>query len=148
MSRDPQGANLLARLTTPRPWREDRAVKVLAFIGFALLLFWWFYAGMRFVISYRIREGAVDVRLMKLLTIVRLRPRDVVKVEKVRALSLRAVVSSQLAASLGNRLWGDCLIVTKRRGIVRRILITPDDVDAYGRALRAGDAAPGLHPVG
>lgn len=40
-----------------------------------------------------------------------------------------------LALKFGNRLWGGCVVISKRRGLMRRIVLTPDNPHEFAECV-------------
>jgi hypothetical protein len=105
------------------------------------MMFW----GLRLLYGYRVRNHAVEVVLFHVLPVYRVPVDNIELIRKVlfkEALfgfwSLRELVSAFSTLRLGNRIFGPWVLIQKRNGWIRRILITPNDADAFIREVARG----------
>jgi hypothetical protein len=96
---------------------------VVAFIGAGI----WVVVFACFVLpvlySYDVAEGSIRILLFSKFPIARFRISEIANVEIKRTASL--LLRPFFALRFGNRLSGECVVITKRRGILRTIIITP-----------------------
>ncbi len=81
-----------------------------------------------FIYGYRVANGAVEIVLFHALSVYRVPVADIERIEKV---SWRKPGIGGTTLRLGNRLARECVLIGKRRGLIRRIVITPDGADEF-----------------
>jgi hypothetical protein len=106
---------------------------IIAVLGAALVL-WAVVYGLRFLYGYRVENNAVEIVLLHVLPVYRV-PIDEIELIKKASWSELGLGGSTLR--LGNRLAGQCVLIQKRDGWFRRIVITPDDADGFIRQVAA-----------
>jgi hypothetical protein len=84
---------------------------------------------LRFVYGYRLKNGNIQVTLFHVLPIYRIRIEDIETIRKASAWRELGLFDSTLR--MGNRLFGDAVLIGKRKGVVRRVVITPPDANAF-----------------
>ena len=106
---------------------------LIATLGTLFVVFASVY-GLRFVYEYRVKNRAVEIVLFHLLLVYRVPVRDIDLIKKI---SWREASAGGGILRLGNRLTTQCVLIHKRRGWVRRIVITPEDPDGFvGRVVK------------
>jgi hypothetical protein len=99
----------------------------------ALLLLAIIY-GLRFIYDFRIRNGAIEVALFRVLPIYRIPIDDIELIQKV---GWRDPVFGFFILRLGNRFTSEAVLLKRRRGWIRRIIISPADPDGFIREMKA-----------
>ena len=112
----------------------------LAAVG-AVLVFVAVLYGLRFLYGYRVQSGAIEIVLFQALPIYRL---PVEQIEVIRKVSWNKTGS---AIRLGNRLTRECVLIQKREGWFRRIVITPSDADEFISQVVASQQQPSGVPT-
>ena len=95
--------------------------------GGALVLLVVIYS-LRFLYGYRLANCAVEIILFRALPVYRIPVRDIELIQKA---SWRKLGIGGTTLRLGNRLARECVLIQKRTGLIRRIVITPDDADRF-----------------
>jgi hypothetical protein len=99
----------------------------IAVLGAALVLCAVVF-GLRVLYGYRVENRAVEIVLLHVLPVYRLPIDDIELIQKVSWSDL-GIGGGTLR--LGNRFAGQCVLIQKRNGWFRRIVITPDDADGF-----------------
>jgi hypothetical protein len=97
----------------------------------ALALF--LHAFMRYVYNYDVKGDRVRVVLFRLIPWMTIRIADIREVEECYPLELWKLTP---VLKFGNRLWGDCVLIRKKRGLIRSIVITPDNAHEFVEQVR------------
>jgi hypothetical protein len=84
---------------------------------------------LRFVYSYDIKGGAIRILLFSVIPIIRIPISQVVQV--TRPPTDQLWLNPFYAFRFGNRLIGNAVLVKKKRGLIKSIIITPDDPDRF-----------------
>jgi hypothetical protein len=98
----------------------------------------------RHLYNYRVRERGIEIVVLGRIVAWRLRFDDITSIRKVSFVETWRFRDPAVVFSLrlGNRLWGDGALVQRRRGCLRAVLMSPDDVEAFvadgNRGLRGG----------
>lgn len=100
-----------------------------AFVLFAVIF------GLRFVYDYRIENRAIEIVLFHLVPIYRLPFEDI---ELIRKTSWSELGVGGITIRFGNRFAGQCVLIQKRNGWFRRIVITPNNADEFIGQVQAG----------
>jgi hypothetical protein len=109
---------------------EDLLEMVVVFTGLLVVGALMAQYLLRFLYSYAITQRYVEARLIGLIPFYRVRLRDiqdakVIPFKDAYRFKLREIFT---VFRCGNRLWGKgVVLIEKRGGVVRLILITPDD---------------------
>lgn len=100
---------------------------LIAVLGAALILVAVIY-GFRFVYSYRVENRAVEIVLFHTLPVYRVPIDDIDRIQKASwgELGIGGVI-----LRLGNRPGGQCVLIQRRTGRFRSIVVTPDDADGF-----------------
>ena len=85
----------------------------------------------RFVITYRLTDRALSISIFG-VAVLRIAYTDIVEVRRVGA--LESLVPST-ATRFGNRIFGEILLIRKSRGLIRKIMVTPDEPTAFARGI-------------
>jgi hypothetical protein len=99
----------------------------MAFVPALLFLIGQFV--LRFIYSYDIKNGAIRVLLFAAIPVIRIPISEVVQV--TRASTTRLWLNPWYAVRLGNRIIGQAVLVQRKQGLVKSIVITPDDPDRF-----------------
>jgi hypothetical protein len=84
---------------------------------------------LRFIYSYDIKGGAIRVLLFSAIPIIRIPISQVVEVTLLPRGEFR--LNPFYALRFGNRLIGNAVLVRKKQGLIRSIIITPDYPDRF-----------------
>jgi hypothetical protein len=114
------------------------AIVLLTLLGWLLL--WQF--GLRLLYSYRVNSRGIEIMLFSLIPVARFTLRRVLS---ARCLSREGrfalwnpfFLNPFTTLRLGNRLFGPVVLVERAPGLIRTILLTPDDPDSFVRELNA-----------
>lgn len=78
----------------------------------------------RYIYSYRITENSLQIVLFGKVPIVWISLSSIGSIEEI---SFKDAMVDLFALKMGNRAWGPALRVNRTRGLLRRILISPDN---------------------
>lgn len=97
----------------------------------------------RWVVSYRITNSSIEVRLFGLICESKTQLKDVVEVRKVSFADLLPWNNFESVGwfRLGNRLWTDGVLIRRSRGVFRSFVISPDEPDQFIREINLKLAA-------
>jgi hypothetical protein len=84
--------------------------------------------GLRLLYGYRVRDQAIEVVLFHVLPVYRLPLEDI---EQIRKASWSELGVGGRTLRLGNRFARQSVLIQRRSGWIRRIVITPDDPDRF-----------------
>ena len=90
------------------------------------------FAG-RHVYNYRVTDRGVEIVLFGKLPIKR------VPFNNIAEVRVAPTVTEMLpfkGIAFGNRVWGRAVLVRQKRGLIRRLFITPDDPEQFVRKVR------------
>jgi len=109
----------------------DRAMNLLevlivAFV--AVLTLCWTVFGLRVIYGYRVRNRAIEITLFHVLPVYRL-PID--NIEQIQKASWYELGIGGCTLRLGNRITGQGVLIKKRKGWFRRVVISPNDPDKF-----------------
>ena len=96
---------------------------LVAALGAVLILFAMIYA-LRFIYGYRIKDGAIEILLFRVLPIYRISISDI---EHIGILPRGSLWISPFVFRLANRLTRNSVLIHRRTGLVRKIVLTPDE---------------------
>jgi hypothetical protein len=85
-------------------------------------------AALPFLYDCRVKGQSIEIVLFRRLPVYRLR---IAKIESIAKLSRRELAIKGSALGLGNRPFGEFVLVTKRKAPFRRLVLTPADADAF-----------------
>ncbi len=83
---------------------------------------------LRFVFSYRVEKDVIKILLFQVIPFYKI-PIDAI--ESIHKASWMECGMGGLTLRLGNRVFGHCVLIQKRNGLVRRVVITPGDADGF-----------------
>lgn len=113
-----------------------RVQMIVALIGFLLVLV---AVGAfqqklgKYVIVYELSGERFNIRLLNLLPLFSVRYKDI---SEVRAISLKETFGlGFFALRMGNRMFGKIVLIRKPKGLIREILISPKDHEAFIREI-------------
>ncbi|HET9554009.1 MAG TPA: hypothetical protein VFP50_13650 [Anaeromyxobacteraceae bacterium] len=88
---------------------------------------------MRWLFAYRIGETRLEIALFRRIVVWRLPFDTIAGVRRVSFLETLPFGSADtlFAVRLGNRVWGECVLITLKRGFPRAVLVSPDDADRF-----------------
>jgi hypothetical protein len=84
---------------------------------------------LRFIYSYDIKGGAIRILLFSAIPIIRIPISQVVEV--TRPPTGEFWLNPFHALRFGNRLIGNAVLIRKKRGLIKSIIITPDNPDRF-----------------
>jgi hypothetical protein len=101
-----------------------------AFVG--LLVFFAQFFG-RLVVSYKITDSSIEVRLFGLVSESKTQLKDIVEVRKVTLGEMLPLKNPKSIGwfRLGNRFWSDGVLIRRKRGFFRSFVISPDKPDEF-----------------
>jgi hypothetical protein len=105
--------------------------------GIAML---WVMFVLRFIYNYRFTGSAVEVVLFHAIPVYRI---PVANIKWCRKASWRELGLGGLTLRLGNRLVSRCVLIEKRTGWLRHIVITPSDPDGFTRLVNGARRSRG-----
>ncbi len=91
-------------------------------------------AALPWLYDCRVQGKSIEIVLFRMLPIYRLRLANVASVAK---LSRKELAIKGATLGLGNRPFGEFVLVTKRKGPFRRLVLTPADADAFVNEVRS-----------
>ena len=99
---------------------------VSLFVGAGIFFAQFFW---RWIIRYRITNSSIEVVLFGCIPISKTLFPDILEVRSVSFNELLPWKNLQSVGwyRLGNRVWGDGVLIRRRRGMVRRFVISPDE---------------------
>ncbi|WP_284321699.1 hypothetical protein [Dyella acidisoli] len=100
---------------------------VVSILGFAIILCAT-VCTLRFVYDYRVKNHSIEIVLFRALPIYRIPVDNIDLIQKSSWLGLGI---GGAALRFGNRIFGTCVLVRRRSGLFRRIVITPEDADKF-----------------
>jgi hypothetical protein len=87
-----------------------------------------FQTCLRYVYSYDIKDDNVRIVLFRLVPLMTIRISNIREIKESPPMELW---KPTFALKFGNRLWGECVVICKKRGFIRRIVITPDNAREF-----------------
>ena len=102
---------------------DDMAV---LFVGFLLL-------PLRYIYDYEIEGDRIAVKLFSAIPVMRIRINDILE---IRGCSFRELLMPSFALRLGNRVWGKGVVIRKKRGLFRTVIMTPDNPAGFIEEIR------------
>ena len=91
-----------------------------------LLLF--LHLFMRYVYNYDVEGDRVRVVLLRFIPVMTIKIANIGEIEERSPVELWKLTP---VLKFGNRLWGDCVLIQKKRGLVRSVVITPDNAHEF-----------------
>jgi len=97
-------------------------------IGFILIIIL-LLVPRRYLYNYRIANESIQIVIFKVIPVRRLLFNNISEIRKIsrKEISWNPFESEKW----GNRLFGDIVLVRKKSGLIKSLLITPDDADAF-----------------
>jgi len=83
---------------------------------------------LRYVYGYDIRDGRVRFLLFRSVPLFGI---PISEIWEVRECSGRDLWKPGFALRFGNRLWGNCVMIQKKSGLFRSVIITPDNAQEF-----------------
>jgi hypothetical protein len=83
---------------------------------------------LRFIYDYRVKNHSIEIVLLRAVPIYRI-PVD--KIESIQETPWSSLGVGGTTLRFGNRIFGPCVLVRRRNGLFRRIVITPADADKF-----------------
>jgi hypothetical protein len=78
----------------------------------------------RYVYGYDIKNYRIRLLLFNLVPLLEI---PIADIQEVRVCSAKDLWRPSFAFRCGNRMWGECVLIQKKSGFVRTIIITPDN---------------------
>ena len=114
---------------TLQNWALAALLVVLFFFGVQYTL--------RYLVTYRLSGEHLEVRFLG-VTLIRISRGEISEVRVVRPGEYFTSLLTMFGSlRIGNRMWGNTVLVRLDRGLFRNLIITPDDPDAMVSALKA-----------
>lgn len=108
---------------------------IMIVVGVLWILFGFivFHYAARYVYSYKIRESCIEIVLFGKIPLMRLHFNNIVEIKKTSFKEILVVKSVEMfmALRLGNRILGEVVLVRQKKGLIRAIIITPDNADKF-----------------
>jgi len=83
---------------------------------------------LRYVYDYEVKCDRVRVLLFRLFPVMIIR---ISNIGEIRECSPTELWKPTFALKFGNRLWARCVLIRKRRGLIRSIVITPSNPNGF-----------------
>ena len=109
---------------------DDRTMSLDSIVVICLggLLFGLVAWGLRFVYGYRLTETTLNIMLFGCIPIFRLPLKEIESIKKV---GWKEVGIGGITLRLGNRMLGSCILIHRKTGWIRNVLITPSDPEQF-----------------
>ncbi len=108
---------------------------IIAFVALIFLLIFTILLvqfTMRYIYNYQIRDTAIEIVLFGKIPIRRIPYNNIAEIRKLPfKVVLPLSIEMFSALSFGNRVWGTGVLVRKKKGMIKQILITPDNPDRF-----------------
>jgi len=104
---------------------------IICFFILLVLTILAFHYTARHIYDYQIKEQSICVLLFRRIPLINIPINDISEIQKLLYKEVFLRKGTLMALSLGNRMWGDVILIRKKNGIVRTILITPDNADWF-----------------
>jgi hypothetical protein len=91
--------------------------------------------GLRFLYDYRVHNHAIEVVLFHLLPVYRI---PIANIESIQKASWSELGIGGSTLRLGNRVFGQGVLIRSRSGWFRRVVISPEDADRFISRVAAG----------
>jgi hypothetical protein len=116
----------------------------MIFVAFAAVVLFYIY-GLRYVLTYRIGPAGLGVYYFGFLRTVYV---PYPEIEEVRVVSFRESMGyGARVIRAGNRIGGPVVVVKRRSGLLKTVLLTPADAEVFVRELKQRmEAAAGRSP--
>lgn len=85
----------------------------------------------RYIYNYKISKNSIKIVLFGKIPLFRIPFSNIMEIRKI---SFKEALSNDeyfLALRFGNRMWGECVLIRKKKGLFKVILITPDKADEF-----------------
>lgn len=104
---------------------------IMSIIAFLLLLLFavmfFQYTG-RYLYNYVIKDTGIVIALFGKIPLKHMNFNNIAEIRKT---SYKETFSMVSALRFGNRIWGDIVLVRQKKGIIKTVLITPDNADKF-----------------
>lgn len=110
---------------------DNKMTNIIPIIAFILLLLFaivFFQYTARYVYNYVINDTGIVIVLFGKIPLKRM---DFNNIAEIRKTSYKETFSMVSALRFGNRIWGDIVLVRQKKGIIKTVLITPDNADKF-----------------
>ena len=88
---------------------------------------------LRYVYGYDIKGGHIRFLLFRSVPLFGIR---ISEIREIRECSGGGLWKPSLALRFGNRLWGDCVVIQKKSGLFRSVIITPDNPEEFIKSVQ------------
>ncbi len=114
-------------------------VKILA--GFIFLIIFTTLAFQifdRYFFNYRIVKDSIQFVLFGKIPMIHIQLADIAEMRKVSFMeaTFQKGIEGLFVLRCGNRLWGQIVLIRRKKGIFKRVLITPDNADEFISKIR------------
>ena len=111
------------------------------FVGFIFLIIFTtlaFQLFERYVINYRIAKDSIQFVLFGKIPLIQIQLANIAEIRKVsfKEATFQRGIEGILVLRCGNRLWGQIILIRRKKGIFKTILITPDNADEFISKIR------------
>lgn len=83
---------------------------------------------LRYIYNYQISDTGIEIVLFSRVPVKKIYFSNI---EEIRKLSFKETLLLFSALRFGNRVYGDIVLIRQRKGLVKTILITPDNADRF-----------------
>lgn len=102
---------------------------LLVIVAFVFFVFGMFHVFGRYFMTYRLSD--THLRIIGVFAFVSIAYKDITDIAVVPPGTLWRVLLSFDMLRLGNRLWGRAVLIKRRSGLFRQLIITPDSADEF-----------------
>jgi len=113
----------------------DMLLPAMAFLLCAGLILQY---GLRCLYGYNISRNGLEFKVFRLLVVKTIPFKEIVSAEVLPPVKVFPWTSFKMffALRLGNRIWGDFVLIERDRGIFRRIILTPENGSEFIDSIR------------
>jgi hypothetical protein len=104
---------------------------IIAFVFLAIFSCLIFQAFARYFYNYKISKDSIRIVLLEKITLFRISFSNIIEIKKI---SFKEALSNDeyfWALKFGNRIWGEGVLIRRKKGFLKMILITPDRADEF-----------------
>jgi type IV secretory pathway VirB6-like protein len=83
---------------------------------------------LRYIYDYEIKGDQVRVLLFRVVPVMTIAISNIREIKECPPIELW---KPTFVLKFGNRLWGDCVLIRKNRGLLRSVVITPDNAHEF-----------------
>lgn len=100
---------------------------ILLLVSFALV----FQYVAHYIYDYKTQGRSVCILLFKKIPLSQIAFENIAEIRKISYKEAVFGKETLMALRLGNRIWGDIILIRKKKGIIKTILITPDNATQF-----------------